>query len=305
MKDFAKKMRYNNSTEAENLLWDVLKGKQLEGYKFRRQHVIGGYIAGRVSGYPSKQDGGVHGFLSWSLYALVSFLLLVGAVNTTISGITGAVGSIFGDNNDKEVMVNLKNAQKESQKEAGSTLQNIQQDIYKIVNKAEKLNIVPQDATEEMREAQFNLDQKAAGALEEMELEEAVSEFVKELEFNIDNEGNLNIDTGDGELLDKKGLKDYLTNNTELSDSEIDGMINKWEAKIEKGIDKAEKLYADAKEKAVEIADKTADIAGKVAWGAFIILFLGAIVSILGGSLGSPSHLVREDNDETTRERRG
>jgi 5-methyltetrahydrofolate--homocysteine methyltransferase len=45
MKDFAKKMRYEQSTQTEEILWDKLKGKQLDGYKFRRQHIIGGYIA--------------------------------------------------------------------------------------------------------------------------------------------------------------------------------------------------------------------------------------------------------------------
>jgi len=43
LKDYAKKMR-NQPTEAEALLWKVLKGKQLEGFKFRRQHIIGEYI---------------------------------------------------------------------------------------------------------------------------------------------------------------------------------------------------------------------------------------------------------------------
>ncbi|GAB3335389.1 hypothetical protein GCM10027429_17630 [Marivirga atlantica] len=43
-KEYAKEMR-RNPTKAEELLWDVLKGKKLEGFKFRRQHIIGGYIA--------------------------------------------------------------------------------------------------------------------------------------------------------------------------------------------------------------------------------------------------------------------
>jgi len=34
----------NNSTEAEILLWNCLKGKQLDGRKFRRQHSIRNYI---------------------------------------------------------------------------------------------------------------------------------------------------------------------------------------------------------------------------------------------------------------------
>jgi very-short-patch-repair endonuclease len=33
------------STQAEEVLWGVLRGKQLEGYKFRRQHIIDSFIA--------------------------------------------------------------------------------------------------------------------------------------------------------------------------------------------------------------------------------------------------------------------
>lgn len=43
LKEFCKKMR-NHPTEAEQLLWYALSGKKLEGYKFRRQHIIGNYI---------------------------------------------------------------------------------------------------------------------------------------------------------------------------------------------------------------------------------------------------------------------
>ena len=42
--EYAKKMR-NKPTEAEKMLWNVLSGKGLNGYKFRRQHIIGEYIA--------------------------------------------------------------------------------------------------------------------------------------------------------------------------------------------------------------------------------------------------------------------
>ena len=35
----------NNSTSAEAVLWDMLKSKNIDGRKFRRQHSIGNYIA--------------------------------------------------------------------------------------------------------------------------------------------------------------------------------------------------------------------------------------------------------------------
>lgn len=53
----------NNSTQAEIILWQYLKGSQLEGRKFRRQQSIGNYI---VDFYCPKErlvievDGEVH-----------------------------------------------------------------------------------------------------------------------------------------------------------------------------------------------------------------------------------------------------
>ena len=44
LKEYAKDMR-NKPTEAEQLLWNVLSDKKLDGFKFRRQHIIGNFIA--------------------------------------------------------------------------------------------------------------------------------------------------------------------------------------------------------------------------------------------------------------------
>ncbi|MBK6266116.1 methionine synthase [Marivirga sp. S37H4] len=44
IKQYAKEMRHQ-PTQAEEILWNALKGKQLDGHKFRRQHILGGYIA--------------------------------------------------------------------------------------------------------------------------------------------------------------------------------------------------------------------------------------------------------------------
>lgn len=44
LKEFVKEHR-SNPTDAEIAVWELLRGKQLDGYKFRRQHIIGNYIA--------------------------------------------------------------------------------------------------------------------------------------------------------------------------------------------------------------------------------------------------------------------
>ncbi len=44
LKEYAVQNR-NNATHAESILWDSLRGKKLDNYKFRRQHIISKYIA--------------------------------------------------------------------------------------------------------------------------------------------------------------------------------------------------------------------------------------------------------------------
>ncbi|MEO7766201.1 MAG: methionine--tRNA ligase subunit beta, partial [Ferruginibacter sp.] len=44
LKEFVAKHR-GKPTEAESILWQILCGKKLDGYKFRRQHIIGNFIA--------------------------------------------------------------------------------------------------------------------------------------------------------------------------------------------------------------------------------------------------------------------
>ncbi|HEY5966773.1 MAG TPA: vitamin B12 dependent-methionine synthase activation domain-containing protein [Chitinophagaceae bacterium] len=47
LKEFALHHRFN-PTQAEEVIWNLVKGKNLEGFKFRRQHIIGNYIADLV-----------------------------------------------------------------------------------------------------------------------------------------------------------------------------------------------------------------------------------------------------------------
>ena len=53
----------NNATDAERALWRALRGKQLQGFRFRRQMPIGGFIADFVCPQARlivEVDGGQH-----------------------------------------------------------------------------------------------------------------------------------------------------------------------------------------------------------------------------------------------------
>lgn len=60
--EFAKTMR-SNATDAENLMWQILRNKQFMSLKFRRQHVIKLYIVDfycHELGLVIELDGGQH-----------------------------------------------------------------------------------------------------------------------------------------------------------------------------------------------------------------------------------------------------
>jgi hypothetical protein len=53
---------------------------------------IGGMVAGHLAGMPKTFDSSLHGILMWSVFTLVSFILLTTAIGGIISGVGGAVG---------------------------------------------------------------------------------------------------------------------------------------------------------------------------------------------------------------------
>jgi very-short-patch-repair endonuclease len=60
---FMAKVLRKNFTDTERLLWRHLRAKQMEGYKFRRQEPIGGYIVDFVCQEKKiviEVDGGQH-----------------------------------------------------------------------------------------------------------------------------------------------------------------------------------------------------------------------------------------------------
>lgn len=62
MQNHARELR-NNGTDAERILWQRLKGRQIAGVKFRRQQPIEEYIVDFVSFSPKiviELDGGQH-----------------------------------------------------------------------------------------------------------------------------------------------------------------------------------------------------------------------------------------------------
>ena len=78
---FAKQLR-QQQTDAEQLLWQVLRGRNLNGFKFRRQYPVGGYILDFYCYEASlaiELDGGGHNTEEQFLYDTERTKALIGA----------------------------------------------------------------------------------------------------------------------------------------------------------------------------------------------------------------------------------
>lgn len=251
----------------------------------------GGWIAGRTAGFPNREDSGIHGFLAWGFYATVTFFLITSSVSSVVNGVGGAIGSLFNGNNNRKVMVQLDQAQQTSQQNANAGFAGIKEDVYNLINRAERYNILPNDAAEEVRQAERNIRGGATQAWNDLNVDGNVNRFFNNLSYDLDENGDLDI-TVEGEYFDEDNLKEYLTENTDLSRDEINGMVTKWESNIEQGIEKAEQYYATAKQKVVKYSDEAAEAMSIFCISAFLALLAGAFAAFFGGTFGAPEHTV-------------
>lgn len=260
---------------------------------------IGGMVAGRMSGLPSNSDGGLHGFLTWGLYTLLSIYLVTSAIGGIFNGLAGAAGSIFTDSTATNIAEELKGAQDKGNDGATLSIENLKKEAFQLINTAEKNNILPNDSSEEVRSTLNEAQRDSKQLLNDLNLDENIDEFFNDISVDLDDNGDLKINGGDmDEILNKEKIKDYLTKNTQLSEAEINGVIEKWDRKINKAVEKAEVYYAKVKKQAIETADKAADAVGKFSIIAFFLFLLGAGAAFAGGATGSPLLTVDEQHRE-------
>lgn len=248
---------------------------------------IGGMVAARMSGLHSNVDGALHGFLAWALYSIVTVGLVTSSIGGVMNGIAGAASGLFGGDSSKEVVVQMEGAKQQAQDETQMSYEGIKRQMFKAINAGERFNVLPEDASAETRD----LLQESRSEFKNMDLEEDLESFFNDVSFDVDDNGDLDINVeGDKDFFDKASLKDYLTENTELDDQEINGMITKWEKNVQEAVTKAEDFYAKAKEKTVMAADKTAEAISTFSFIAFIVFLLGAGAGVFGGATGSPEY---------------
>jgi len=225
--------------------------------------------------------------------------LVTSAVGGIFNGIANGVSSVFSDSTTTNIAEELNAAQDKGNEDATFSLNQIKKEAFQLINTAERNNILPNDASEEVRSTINQTQIEGEQLVNDLNLDENIDEFFNELSVDLDENGDLKISGGDmDEILNREKITEYLSQNTDLSPAEINGVIEKWDRKIERSIDKAEAFYAKAKEKAIKVADKTADDVGTISIIAFFLILIGAGAAFAGGATGSPVLTLDEERRE-------
>ncbi|MDT0293013.1 hypothetical protein ACFQ3R_09945 [Mesonia ostreae] len=172
---------------------------------------IGGMVAGRMCGMPANSDGGLHGFLAWSLYLILSIYLVTSTIGGVFNGMASAASSIFTDTKAENFAQALQKAEDKGNKDANYSLEKLKQDAFQLINRAERNNILPNDASEEVRGTMNEVQSDSQAFMNDLNLDENIEEFFNELTVDLDKNGDLTINAESAdEILNKEEIKDYL-----------------------------------------------------------------------------------------------
>ncbi len=205
---------------------------------------VGGLVTGRLANRVNGSDVFWHGFLTWGVFTIASLGFAFTAAGALVSGTIGVVGNAAGA--------------------VGGGIAAIAPDLAE---------------TQELLEEQLALSDDVLDELEPLWTDPAARrEFADEI-AQVFDDGNATIDAAD-----RQNLIDYIAENTELSEADIEARVDGWIERFEEAQARLVALEDDLRMAGEEAADALASAA---MW-AFFGLILGALITWLGARAGAP-----------------
>jgi ElaB/YqjD/DUF883 family membrane-anchored ribosome-binding protein len=218
--------------------------------------IVGGFFAGRTA----HTNGELHGLLTWAVTTLVTayfFTALVGGILGTAFGLVGKATSMAGQNVAK-MAPDFANAAKESLEKSGLTF-----DLKSLQDQLDRL-----------------LSRYGANSEDQTQPSNDLSRF-----FNrIKHKSSLKLNTRD-----QDALVDIIATRTEKSHQESKRIAEEYMRTYNDALARYDAAKQRIVQKAREAGNETARTTSRVAWWTFIILVLGAAISMLAGRFGLAS----------------
>lgn len=210
----------------------------------------GGWVAGRMSGFPRTLTGTLHGLVVWGLVTLLSFYLMTTAVGMLISGVAGVIGR------------GLSLVASGIQAVAPQAMQQGQQAMQQ---RGISLDAITQQGRQ--------LLGQGGGAVTEQQNQE-LTQALQRLFANPQQPS----------AQDRETVVTILTQRTNMSRPEAEQRVDQWINQYYQ----ASQTAQQTKESALQTTQQAFGAMSKAAIWAFIGMVLGAIAAGLGGALGSP-----------------
>ena len=205
----------------------------------------GGYVAAHLAGIPDELDGVLHGLLTWALGTILVFFLLTSTASSVLSGVSTLVAEGIG-----------------------------------------LIGASVEDVAPEVLEAFDVRDGVIASIEEEVGTVEGVDNTTTNTELVIAVANLARMDAeSEGVAEARQVAVDILVEQTEMTPTEAQAMIDDWEAQYRQAMANADEV---AEEAAANFADALAATSGIL----FLTLVIGAFAGGAGGFVGRPDEVV-------------
>lgn len=223
---------------------------------------IGGWVAGRLTDTNQSSEGALHGFITWSLVTLLTFIFMASTAGAVISGAVNVVG---------KSMVAAGKSVNQVAPQIGQTVQNILPDFTPAINRISQQahQFIRSRVTQEENTAENQSNQQPS----EQQLNQAIASFLTAV-------GEQDQTTARGKLID------ILAQQGNMSRAEAEQTINSWQQTYNQLKEEVMQRAEEAKQQAKDVTEKASTVVGQFALIAFFVLLIGAIAASVGGSMG-------------------
>jgi ElaB/YqjD/DUF883 family membrane-anchored ribosome-binding protein len=237
----------------------------------------GGYVAGRLAGFPAKQEGMLHGLITFGLVTLLSLYFLTTALGAIIGGTGAALGSILNVAGQGIASAAPKVADAAQQKlaEQGIDLSNLQAQADELLRQTGKPQLQPENLQSQAKNTVSQntptnpTDQNAASA---SDLINKLFSQGKDTLTAVDRDAAINV----------------IAARTGKSREEAGQIVDKWQATYQDARNKLELAKEQAIQKSKEAADAAAKAATQAGLLGALAMVLGAVVAAVGGMSAVP-----------------
>ena len=242
--------------------------------------MVGGWVAGRLSGVTRTAEGGMHGMLTWAVAVLAMVYLVSSAAGSLVRGAAGVLGTAatVTATGAAATAPKIADVAGEQMDKAGISFDSIKREAMAVLKQTGKPELQPATIEQQAKGVAADVGRTASNPSDQ--------DFSALLE-RVLSKGRNTVSE-----VDRDAVINVVMARSNVSREEAAKRVAGWESTAEQTRAKAGKAAEEAKVKAREVADASAKALSRAMLLGFVALALGGMVSWWGGTLGQRRDLV-------------